>query len=191
MLAYPSSPQRFSSRQYLAPLCNTIESVILLAHHIPTLGALYLPFSAHMLQISPGFFLGWFLVCIGTTIRLRCYSELGKLFTFKIQILKDHKLITSGPYSVVRHPSYTSAIICGIGLTILQFSKGSLLSTLVQTHPIALALALLWGLVYGVLTPVLMTQRVLLEDRLLKEVFQEEWVVYSKQTPYALVPFLF
>ena len=32
---------------------------------------------------------------------------LGRLFRFELAILPGHKLIKHGPYSVVRHPSYT------------------------------------------------------------------------------------
>jgi len=34
------------------------------------------------------------------------------LFTYELSILKDHKLVTTGLYKLVRHPSYLGAFGC-------------------------------------------------------------------------------
>ncbi|SPO38694.1 uncharacterized protein PSFLO_04173 [Pseudozyma flocculosa] len=49
--------------------------------------------------------------CFGGWLRLRCYRELGRFFTFAIGIRKEHKVIQTGPYRYVRHPSYTALSI--------------------------------------------------------------------------------
>lgn len=37
-------------------------------------------------------------------VRLASYHSLGQLFTFELSIQDKHKLVTSGPYNIVRHP---------------------------------------------------------------------------------------
>jgi protein-S-isoprenylcysteine O-methyltransferase len=49
---------------------------------------------------------------------LRWYSiiHLGRFFTVNVAIADDHRLIDSGPYRFVRHPSYTGALMAFLGL---------------------------------------------------------------------------
>jgi len=53
---------------------------------------------------------------------LRWYSIycLGRFFTVNVAIADDHRLIDSGPYRWIRHPSYTGALLAftGFGLCI-------------------------------------------------------------------------
>eukprot|EP01084_Bolivina_argentea_P178459 308494_1 len=49
---------------------------------------------------------------IGMSIRLFSRLYLGKFFTYLGSIRHDHKLITKGPYSIVRHPGYTGFLLC-------------------------------------------------------------------------------
>ncbi|KAF8837034.1 hypothetical protein BDN67DRAFT_909969, partial [Paxillus ammoniavirescens] len=36
-----------------------------------------------------------------------CYRVMGRWFTFNLALLPEHKLITSGPYTIVQYLSYT------------------------------------------------------------------------------------
>jgi len=45
------------------------------------------------------------------------------MFTFEMSIRKNHKLITSGPYAIVRHPSYVGVILVASGLMLIHGSK--------------------------------------------------------------------
>jgi protein-S-isoprenylcysteine O-methyltransferase Ste14 len=72
--------------------------------------------AAEKIQFSSLFLLGTFLTGLGGYIRYSCYRELGRLFTFEMSIRKDHKLVTSGPYSIVRHPGYTGAVLTVVGI---------------------------------------------------------------------------
>ncbi|KAF8877094.1 hypothetical protein BD779DRAFT_1694641 [Infundibulicybe gibba] len=44
---------------------------------------------------------------VGTLIRISAYRYLGTMFTFELG--RSQRLVTSGPYSVVRHPGYLGA----------------------------------------------------------------------------------
>ena len=61
----------------------------------------------------------------GAAIRVQCYRKMGKQFTSSVTLLKDHKLITSGPYLYVRYPSYTGAFLNVTALVIWYTAPGS------------------------------------------------------------------
>ena len=73
--------------------------------------------------------LGILMIIIGITFRALAVKYLGKYFTPTVQIKEDHYLFTSGPYSVVRHPSYTGAFFAIIaGGVILESLPGFIIS---------------------------------------------------------------
>jgi len=66
------------------------------------------------------------MVTLGGLIRLECYRQLGTMFTFEMSIRKDHMLVTSGPYGIVRHPGYTGILLVISGMLLLHASEVSL-----------------------------------------------------------------
>lgn len=85
----------------------------------------------------------------------------------RIQTERAHRLISSGPYRVVRHPGYSAAISMFIG--------------------IPLALASWWALLPAALAIALLVVRTSLEDRLL-EAELSGYADYARRTRYRLVP---
>ena len=73
--------------------------------------------------------IGTFMVTAGGLIRLECYRQLGRMFTFEMSIRKDHMLVTSGPYGIVRHPGYTGALLAVGGMLLLHASEVSFVLT--------------------------------------------------------------
>lgn len=61
---------------------------------------------------------GFIIICFGIILRNYSIKILGKHFTPTIQLQKNHQLITSGPYSIIRHPSYTGALLALLGSAI-------------------------------------------------------------------------
>ncbi|KAF9644887.1 hypothetical protein BDM02DRAFT_829359, partial [Thelephora ganbajun] len=41
-------------------------------------------------------------------LRLFSFRTLGRHFTYQLAILPSHKLVTTGPYAYIRHPSYVA-----------------------------------------------------------------------------------
>ena len=84
-----------------------------------------------------GFYLFGFLLFLGGLI-LRWYSigYLGRYFTVDVSISAEHKLIDSGPYRHIRHPTYTGALMAFLGL---GFCFDNWLSILFLTVPIIAA----------------------------------------------------
>jgi protein-S-isoprenylcysteine O-methyltransferase Ste14 len=57
---------------------------------------------------------------IGVAIRVWSIRTLGRFFRFEVTVLSDHRVIDTGPYRYVRHPSYTGALLAfsGIGVAL-------------------------------------------------------------------------
>lgn len=54
-------------------------------------------------------------VC-GEALRVWSKVALGRYFTYTVQTSSDQPVITSGPYRLLRHPSYTGMVLMVIGL---------------------------------------------------------------------------
>lgn len=86
-----------------------------------------------------------------------------------VQIFEGQKVITTGPYALVRHPMYTGALIMTIG--------------------IPLALGSWWGLAIIVLIMPLMIWRILDEEKLLEQELPR-YTEYEQKVRYRLAPYL-
>jgi protein-S-isoprenylcysteine O-methyltransferase len=80
----------------------------------------------------------WLPVAVGVPVMLagaalRWWSvvTLGRFFTVTVGVADDHRLIDSGPYAVLRHPSYTGMLIVYLGLGIGLDSWVSIVAGLV------------------------------------------------------------
>ena len=69
------------------------------------------------------------MIIAGISFRAWAVHSLGKYFTATVQIKEDHRLIKTGPYRIVRHPSYTGAFMAIIaGGVILGRLTGFIIS---------------------------------------------------------------
>lgn len=115
-------------------------------------------------------YLGIFMIIIGISYRAWAVNTLGKYFTATVQIKEGHQLVQSGPYSFVRHPSYTGAFIALIaGGVILESLLGFVISC------VAMMIA------YYV--------RITIEEKELIARFGNEYIAYKANTKM-LIPYV-
>ena len=102
-------------------------------------------------------------------LSLRAVQTLGKQWTYQARVLKDHELITQGPYSHVRNPIYLGMF-------------GMILSTgLAFSHWWLALIAIVFFLVGNHI-------RIRAEETLLRESFGEKFDDYAARVP-AFLPF--
>ena len=68
---------------------------------------------------------GWWPLAAGVAVfalglALRAWSvhELGRFFKFTVVVQADHRVVDTGPYRLVRHPSYSGLLMAALGLGI-------------------------------------------------------------------------
>ena len=131
--------------------------------------------------------IGCMFAVIGAFIRMWCYRTLGRLFTFELSLFPHHKLITSGPYAIVRHPSYTAIILVLIGTTLVYGTQGAL----TYECPVAYYLwTIVWWL-FTIISYAMTVDRCIREDEMLRKTFGEEWERWSRQVRWRLVPWIY
>lgn len=153
----------------------------------PSLSA-NLPPTSSLGAFTPRFAIGTILIVAGSLFRLWSYHALGALFTFEILIRDDHRLITSGPYAYVRHPSYTAIALLLLGVQLAQFGSGSYISACVDGSN-AMWLVRSWQAA-SIFVVASLYRRCGVEDAALHKRFGAAWIQYSKAVPYILLPYI-
>jgi protein-S-isoprenylcysteine O-methyltransferase len=151
-------------------------SLFLLAVMIPlgiwgaVTAALRVP-GAEIAAPQPGLMdLGVVMMWAGMALRLWSVLTLGPLFRVTVVLQDDHQLVTRGPYSRLRHPSYTGAILTMTGL-------GVGCGNWVSLGVIATAALIGFG------------WRVRAEEAALRGRFGEAYDAYARRT-WAVAPFI-
>lgn len=127
-------------------------------------------FARIMAPPEPVFWTAIGLMWAGIVLRMWAVLTLGRHFRTAVRILDDHQLVTSGPYRVLRHPSYTGGVMTLMGLGL---AFGNWLSFAAATGCILIG--------YSV--------RIRIEEHALKAQFGEAWTAHQKRT-WAIVPFV-
>lgn len=135
-------------------------------------------FQNNVLSLTPISCLGFICLIIGGLGRVWCYKTLGQFFTYEITIRKSHKLIETGPYAYVRHPSYTFAIMLATGMFLVHrrianfFPDKTWLQ--IQFGPIGL-------LACYTITLLFFKRRIPREEEELKKTFGKRWIEYASK----------
>jgi protein-S-isoprenylcysteine O-methyltransferase Ste14 len=111
------------------------------------------------------------LLVIGLVIRWTAIFTLGRFFTTRVAIHDDHRLVRTGLFRLVRHPSYTGLLLLFLGMAL---SFGNWLSFFVIVVPFLAALL----------------YRIQVEESSLVEVLGQEYVDYRRSTK-RLLPGIF
>ena len=111
---------------------------------------------------------GAVVLLAGAAIRLHAIAVLANQFTSRVTICTEHKLVSSGLYRYVRHPSYLGQILILVGI-------GALLANVVAVlaAPLMTIIALVW--------------RIRVEERAMSEHFGAAYQDYRKTT-WRLLP---
>ena len=79
---------------------------------------------------TPLFVAGVLTILFGSVLRRYCFRTLGEYFTGDVKARADQPVISSGPYRLVRHPSYSAGMMMFIGIGL---ALGSWLSLAILT----------------------------------------------------------
>jgi protein-S-isoprenylcysteine O-methyltransferase Ste14 len=163
--------------------------------------------SASTFAPSTAWTIGVVLALSGGVFRLWAFRALGRHFTFELALLKDHELVTAGPYAIVRHPSYTGLLALMWGTTIVIGSRGTWTREVLFADIIDAAMGrgggewTTWatflrsfaGVSFAgqLFTAAGMMARTKTEDTMLKREFGKQWDEWAKRTPWRLLPGLY
>lgn len=103
------------------------------------------------------------LMISGSAFRIWSILTLGKFFTATVQVKRDQRIIKTGPYVIVRHPSYLGAYIAIVGSAIFLRS----------TLALIVGATAMW-LAYRV--------RIAVEEEVLLNAFGDEYGMYQRHT---------
>ena len=114
-------------------------------------------------------YIGMGVYLLFSWIQIWALKSLGENYSQDILIKKDHQLITSGPFKIIRHPQYISQIFLDIGAAAATMSYIVAPLSIVQIPFILL--------------------RASVEDRLLAKHFGDEFKMYKRKSGFVL-PFI-
>ena len=135
---------------------------------------------------------GALLLVSATILRVSAYRHLGRFFTYQLSIRNGHKLVKDGPYSIMRHPSYTALVAFHAGNAWYQLGPGSIWAQSgLWNDSLFMGVGIVHVCLAAYVSFVVSVLRVPKEDGMLKKEFREEWDAWSKQTPYRLLPLIY
>ena len=65
---------------------------------------------------------GFVLFVFSVGLRLLAIHTLGRYYSHRVRIVGEHRIIDSGPYRFVRHPSYTGMFFAHVGFALVFFN---------------------------------------------------------------------
>jgi protein-S-isoprenylcysteine O-methyltransferase len=102
------------------------------------------------------------LVLLGEALRLWAVFALGRFFSSQVAVSEGHRVVESGPFCIVRHPSYLGALLAFLGL---GFAFGNLLAVGIIIIPITTAFVI----------------RIYVEERVLRRALGADYAEYCRK----------
>ena len=159
--------------QRLEPAASRILRLFIFLIAIVLLLPFRIPLSWLYLQLWPvgfwPFWLGAAVTVAGLLFAVWARKYLGRNWSRSVTIKQGHELITTGPYTVVRHPIYTGILAGFLG--------------------VAIAISQVRGFVAFVLIFLVFWIKLRMEEQWMRSEFGETYATYAHQTA-ALVPYL-
>jgi protein-S-isoprenylcysteine O-methyltransferase Ste14 len=111
------------------------------------------------------------LICIipGFILMQMAEKHLGKQFSVEVTVQKNHRLVTTGPFQIIRHPRYLGIIVMFVGISLV------FRSLLAMFIVFALSLVLIW--------------RIAVEESLMLQEFGQAWKDYCEKS-WRIIPFV-
>lgn len=110
------------------------------------------------------------LLIVGLGIYGIAHRTLGEFFSEEVRILPEHKLITSGPYHLIRHPIYLGSILFSPSIPMIA---GSFYGFVIMLVPIPMLL-----------------YRIRIEEKIMVSRFGQEYLEYAHKTK-KLIPYIY
>ncbi|MCL7453622.1 MAG: isoprenylcysteine carboxylmethyltransferase family protein [Anaerolineae bacterium] len=120
---------------------------------------------------GPLAWIGLTLFAAGIVLQAATFRTLRGLYTSRLGMQPGHRLVTVGPYRLVRHPGYLSNLLCLAG--------------------IGLGLSSLVGLGLTLFVVPLIVRRIKQEEEMLAAEFGQEYERYRQQVQWRLIPYVF
>jgi protein-S-isoprenylcysteine O-methyltransferase Ste14 len=161
------------STQRIEPAASRIMRVFIFLVAIALLLPFRIPLPWLYLQLWPvgywPFWLGAAVTIAGLLFAVWARGYLGRNWSSSVTIKQGHELITTGPYTVVRHPIYTGILTGFLGM--------------------AIAISQVRGFIVVVLILFAYWTKLRIEERWMRSQFGETYATYARRTS-ALVPYL-
>jgi protein-S-isoprenylcysteine O-methyltransferase Ste14 len=113
---------------------------------------------------------GFALMLIGIIIRQWAIASLGRYFSPSVATQTGQKVVKTGPYRLIRHPSYTGALLITVGVGLALQSWGAVLVILV-----------IFVITFG--------SRMRMEEKVLVNELGDEYLQYMKTTK-RIIPYI-
>lgn len=110
------------------------------------------------------------VMILGIALRQWSIAVLGRFFSGAVGVQAGQKVVDKGPYRLVRHPSYTGALLILVGLGLALQSWGAIL-----------AIVSLFGVAFS--------YRMSVEEKVLISQLGDEYIQYTKRTK-RLIPYV-
>lgn len=159
--AYKEKPNTYL--QWL-PLAFSTITLLLLIVSVFQVGTL--EYAAEYQTIR---YIGLVFYLVFSWVQIWSFKTLGNSYSQEVLIMKDHKLITIGPFKIIRHPQYLSQMLIDMGAAAATLSYILLPVAVVQIP--------------------FLFMRASLEEKLLEKHFGENWKSYKKKSGFFL-PFV-
>lgn len=129
-------------------------------------------FTSQKYEVSQRFqIVGLIFLVISLVLFQKTHADLDKQFSHTLLIKKEHNLITSGTYSFVRHPMYSTALLMIASNALLMPNYASVASTVIAMT-------------------FLIKYRIPAEEKMLKQAFGAEFEEYQKNTK-KIIPYIY
>ena len=131
-------------------------------------------FDARDLWILPGGdatrYAGLLLFVVGFVLSIWAQTHLGRFFSGHVTLQEGHRLITDGPFTLIRHPRYAGLMMLFLGLALIFRSAT--------------------GAAAGVVCVIFFLTRIPREEALMAGEFGAQWTAYTRRTK-RLLPGIF